>query len=347
MPVDHDAPDAARQDELRPWTPPCVPLELLTDPARLSYLLVDEIVGDTVTLAIAPWPGSDRLGRVRFPRGVLRSTGHLVVHRDELHEQLYKGWMRRAPRVGDAFAAVLGDAVSARLAASGEVILDRTVRLADALPGAVADLTAEARNVAKLAFYAAVAGVQPHEQAETLGQAPPDGNGPGPRVGRVRRTPWTGGVLIPGDGGAAAVRQRWTVPGTHWPAGQDDPVTAIRDNPTALFYILLNIGDGDTQLLLLPEECDPAQPHEPTPRRAIVVDAGSTKKLLRLMADLGDIGLLPPGGGADQVCALVVATHPHDDHIEGLAEVVETYGHAASATSGSPATTPPPVPSPS
>jgi glyoxylase-like metal-dependent hydrolase (beta-lactamase superfamily II) len=58
-----------------------------------------------------------------------------------------------------------------------------------------------------------------------------------------------------------------------------------------------------------------------------VVDAGSTKKLRRLMAALGDAGVLPPPKGSDQVCALVVATHPHDDHIEGLAEIVETYGN--------------------
>src|SRR5687768_14115779 len=184
MPVDQDRPANAGPDR-RPWTPPCVPAELLDDPATLSYLVVDEIVGDTVTIAVSGWPGSDELGRVRFDAIAADAPiGHLLVHRKELHERLYEGWLRRAPRVGDAFAAVLGDAVAARLAEAGEVILDSAVRLADALPGPVADLSAEARNVAKLAFYAAVAGVQPHEQATALGQVPKTPPPTVPRTGR-------------------------------------------------------------------------------------------------------------------------------------------------------------------
>jgi hypothetical protein len=327
MPVDQDRPDDAVPVR-RPWTPPCVPAELLADPSRLSYLVVDEIVGDTVSITVSGWPGSDDLGRVRFDGPTADApSGHLLVHRKELHERLYEGWLRRAPRVGDAFATVLDDGVAARLARDGEVVLDRTVRLADALPGPVADLTAEARTVAKLAFHAAMCGVQPHEQARALGQVPKKEAAPEPRPGQVKRERWTGPVLHGGNA-AAGGRQRWTVPRRHWPApGPADLGTAIRENPTALVYFLLNIGDGDAQLLLLPEERDPARPGEPRPRRAIVVDAGSTRKLRRLMADLGDGGLLPPPGGAAQVCALVVATHPHDDHIEGLAEIIETYGH--------------------
>lgn len=310
---------------LRPWTPPCVPQELLDQHARLSYVVVDEIVGDTVTLAVAPWPGSDEHGRVRFPAGA--PSGHVLVHAKELRERLYEGWMRRPPRVGDAFAVVLGDAVVQQLASDDrEVVLDDGLRLADAFPGDVADLTAEARNVAKLAFYAAVAGVQLHETAETLGQVPKNGHAGAPRVGRVRREAWPGPFLSR-PAGAADGATRWTVPRKHWPAGQDDLVTAIRDTPTALFYFLLNIGDGDAQLLLLPEERDPALPETPAPRRAIVVDAGTTRKLRGLMADLGDAAVLPSRADREQTCALVVATHPHDDHIEGLAEIVEAYGH--------------------
>jgi beta-lactamase superfamily II metal-dependent hydrolase len=314
MPVDEPA--------LRPWTPACVPPELLEDTDRLSYVLVDEIVGETVTLAVAPWPGSDELGRVRFPARAGAPAGHVLVHLEELRQRLYEGWMRRSPRIGDAFAAVLGDAVTGQLGSDEhEVVLDDTLRLADTFPGDVADLTAEARTVAKLAFYAAVAGVQPHDTAEALGQVPRDGPGPGPRVGRVRPEPWPG-PFLGRPAGSADGATRWTVPKSHWPApGEGDLVAAMRDNPTALFYFLLNIGDGDSQLLVLPQETDRPR------RRAMVVDAGTTDKLLGLMTDLGHEELLPRAGGADQVCALVVATHPHDDHIEGLAELVETYGH--------------------
>jgi hypothetical protein len=229
--------------------------------------------------------------------------------------------------VGDAFAAVLGDAAAAQLAESGEVVLDHSMRLADALPGQVADLSAEARNVAKLAFYAAVAGVQPHAQATALGQVPKAAPATAPRTGRVRPERWTGPVVHRLDGGAPAERPRWTVPQRNWPAGgEGDLLGAIRTNPTALFYFLLNIGDGDAQLLLLPEERDPARPDDATPRRSIVVDAGTSGKLRILMSDLGDAGVLWGPGGPGRTCALVVATHPHDDHIEGLAEIIETYG---------------------
>jgi beta-lactamase superfamily II metal-dependent hydrolase len=329
MSVEQDGPgDAAQQEELRPWTPPCVPADLLADTTQLSYLVVDEIVGDTVTLAIAAWPGSDSRGRVRFSPG--QPGHHLLVHRKELRERLYEGWLRRDPRVGDAFAAVLSQPVTDRLAASGEVVLDAGLRLADALPGPVADLTAEARNVAKLAFYAAVAGVQPHEQAEKLGQVRNGGTTPAPHVGHVKQAPWKGPVLTAGDGSAPAGPHRWTLPRKRWPApGEADLLTAIEKDPAALVYFLLNIGDGDSQLLLLPKEAG-----DTGRRRAVVVDAGSTGKLRNLMTGLGDVGVLPPlkrhdqDPDQDQVCALVVATHPHDDHIEGLAEIIKTYGGA-------------------
>jgi hypothetical protein len=327
MPVEQDGPGTAGPAR-RPWTPLCVPADLLQDPARLSYLVVDEIVRETVTIAVCVWPASDRLGRVRFDGTAAGApTGHLLLHARELHGRLYEGWLRRAPRVGDAFAAVIGDAVAARLRTSGEVVLDDSVRLADVLPGQVADLSEEARNVAKLAFYAAMAGVQPHEQAVAMGQVPKAAPAPAPRTGRVRPEPWTGPVLHRRVGDAPADRPRWTVPRKNWlAAGETDLVAAMRANPTALFYFLLNIGDGDAQLLLLPEQRDLARPDEPAPRQSIVVDAGTTRKLRRLMSGLGDAGVLPLPGEPRQACALVVATHPHDDHIEGLAEIIRTYG---------------------
>jgi hypothetical protein len=77
-------PEDESATPLRPWTPPCVPQDLLDDHARLSYVVVDEIVGDTVTLAVAPWPGSDEHGRVRFPPATDAPTGHVLVHLKEL-----------------------------------------------------------------------------------------------------------------------------------------------------------------------------------------------------------------------------------------------------------------------
>ena len=50
-----------------------------------------------------------------------------------------------------------------------------------------------------------------------------------------------------------------------------------------LVYFVLNVGDGDTQLILLPAS--------PTGRRALVIDCATSRKLPALIAELGDAGL--------------------------------------------------------
>ncbi|HEV2889298.1 MAG TPA: MBL fold metallo-hydrolase [Frankiaceae bacterium] len=91
--------------------------------------------------------------------------------------------------------------------------------------------------------------------------------------------------------------------------------------PEALVYFLLNVGDGDTQLLLLPASRTGF-------RRAMVVDCATTGKLPALVTALASSGLLaepPPGRPLFDV---VVATHPHADHIGGMPEFMRTYGAA-------------------
>jgi competence protein ComEC len=92
-------------------------------------------------------------------------------------------------------------------------------------------------------------------------------------------------------------------------------------NDEDLVYWLLNVGDGDLQLLLLPTRSDGS-------RRAIVVDVGKSGKLPPLLDSLRETKLLSRLPDDGQLFPLVVATHPHDDHISGMPEFLRLWGHA-------------------
>ena len=84
--------------------------------------------------------------------------------------------------------------------------------------------------------------------------------------------------------------------------------------PADLVYFLLNVGDGDTQLFLLPARAADGV------RRAFVVDVATTGKLPGLLQTLLGTNLLPRVPDDGYLFPLVVATHPHDDHIGGMPE---------------------------
>lgn len=109
-----------------------------------------------------------------------------------------------------------------------------------------------------------------------------------------------------------------TIPPERLP--RDDFVAACRDTPDHLVYFLLNVGDGDTQVILLP--CDTQGPHQGK-RRLIVVDAATVGKLPALIESLAEARILEE---RPDLVPIVIATHPHDDHISGLPQLLDWLG---------------------
>jgi hypothetical protein len=112
------------------------------------------------------------------------------------------------------------------------------------------------------------------------------------------------------------------IPADRFEDGQDF-LQEVMDKPDALVYFLCNVGDGDAQLLLLPKD------EAGNPRQAVVVDAAVTKKLPTLLNKLHetpDVFSLDLGPNGEEPLALIVATHPHQDHINGMQELLQEHG---------------------
>lgn len=296
----------------RPWLP-----DLLRDAGytvasveALSYVFVDEIVDDTVTLTVSRWPDADGAGRLRFHD--LDARRHVGVTLPDVRAGLYQRAVEevtRSPRVGDVFAVQVAPDAAARLAATADETEWREA-LHELFPTQVHDVSAEARTVAKLAFYGAAAAVLPEAEAgqrQLLGDL----------------------AFQPDDAAAASTaapdpdRPPWHVPAELLDEPQSEGfLDACRaDGGNALVYFVLNVGDGDTQVLLLPAD---ANGH----RCAVVVDVASRHKLPALLAALQAKGILPTveATGRRPLLPLVIATHPHDDHIGGLPQLLDDLG---------------------
>jgi hypothetical protein len=100
-------------------------------------------------------------------------------------------------------------------------------------------------------------------------------------------------------------------------------VNAIAADPDALVYFLVNVGDGDTQLILLPPDSDDHV------RRLVVVDVATPKKLPDLIDALHAVTIngaeLIQAPGTERQIRLLVATHPHFDHIGGMTDLISGY----------------------
>jgi beta-lactamase superfamily II metal-dependent hydrolase len=102
---------------------------------------------------------------------------------------------------------------------------------------------------------------------------------------------------------------------------EGDFLAACKSDPASLVYFVVNVGDGDTQLILLPS--DPEDPDDT--RQAVVVDVATKNKLPALIEALAEQGLLPERARGDEF-ALVIGSHPHDDHIAGMPQFIAQFG---------------------
>jgi hypothetical protein len=137
-----------------------MPRDLPVSPERLSYIVVEEMIGDAIGLSVCDWPEVDDQGRLKFvARAIL-----VGVERGWLEEQLLEhrtphDIAERGLRIGDVFAAA-----DVELRAREE---ESQLTISTWTPP-INDLTAEARDAAKTAFYGAVAPVLDPGQARDL-----------------------------------------------------------------------------------------------------------------------------------------------------------------------------------
>jgi hypothetical protein len=135
----------------KPWRPRGVRVpehEL----AKLSYIVVDEIVDDDADVAVSPWPAVDDRGRLTFSdERPVRVRVSLEALMDYLNSQDVRSGRRPTRlRMGAAFAAVVR---IERLPGVDGTPLPP----AEWLVPPIYDISAPARDKAKEAFYAAVA----------------------------------------------------------------------------------------------------------------------------------------------------------------------------------------------
>ncbi len=117
-----------------------------------AYVVVEESVDRLVVLMTWPWPEADDQGRVFWPAEAESDYKTAVTTRDLLRDQLYRpSRLVRLPRLGDVYAARhLGPGWQ-----SPGVVTD----VRQLFDGDVYDISADAREAAKLAYQGAAASV--------------------------------------------------------------------------------------------------------------------------------------------------------------------------------------------
>jgi hypothetical protein len=151
-------------DSTLPWAPEDLPLPA-AELTALSYVVVEEVVGRLALLRRWSWPEVDPLGRLVWLKDSEYGDGAAAVPIELLRGQLYApSKLRRRPRCGDTFA--VGGAISAAWQAEEQVSDVRTL-----FSGSAYDISADAREAAKLAYHAGLGAVPPVEKVDEQVQA--------------------------------------------------------------------------------------------------------------------------------------------------------------------------------
>jgi hypothetical protein len=133
--------------------------------ATLAYVVIDELESSLVGLTVSPWPTLDDRGRLHFDLERAREVGatkraletHLAKHRSP------RKVAGRPLRMGDTFACGIKEPLK-----DGELL-----EPGDWMVPPISDISAEAREAAKLAFFSAAAPlVDRHADPEVVALAP-------------------------------------------------------------------------------------------------------------------------------------------------------------------------------
>ncbi len=150
-------PPPPRQPATRAWEPEDAPVPL-TALVEMAYIVVEELLEETVSLTVSQWPGVDERGRLVFAgrtdavfvnrnafQQMLRSQRQ-VGQQIEITSDRARAIRERPVEVGDVFAARLAPRRRGRRPADPAQLFD----------GSVIDISAQAREAAKTSFLAAV-----------------------------------------------------------------------------------------------------------------------------------------------------------------------------------------------